>query len=82
MDDEQLISEVREHPCLYNTQCGDVKVLLKKKNAWKLVSTGTDVPGKLFVLIIIGRGGYRGGYLGAEEPPLWKNTLQAKQGRI
>ena len=29
------------------------------------------------------RGGYRGGSLGAEEPPpLWKNTLQAKQGQI
>ena len=28
------------------------------------------------------RGGYRGGSLCAEEPPLWKNTLQAKQGRI
>ena len=46
MDDEQLISEVREHPCLYNTRCGDFKVLLKKENAWKLVS---GVPGKLFV---------------------------------
>ena len=23
-----------------------------------------------------------GGSLGAEEPPLWKNILQAKQGRI
>ena len=47
MDDEQLISEVREHPCLYNTWCADFKVLPKKENAWKLVSTATGVPGKL-----------------------------------
>ena len=31
---------------------------------------------------LVSRGGYRGGSLGAEEPPLWKNTLQTKQGRI
>ena len=28
------------------------------------------------------QGRIQGGSLGAEEPPLWKNTLKAKQGRI
>lgn len=38
MDDEKLISEVRDHECLYNTKSADYKVLLKKENAWKAVA--------------------------------------------
>eukprot|EP00731_Ephydatia_muelleri_P016372 Em0009g796a len=39
MDDETLINKVKEHPCLYNTKLSDYKVLLKKENAWKAIST-------------------------------------------
>ena len=49
MDDERLISEVREHPCLYNTKGADYKVLLKKENAWKAIAAalGEHISGKL-----------------------------------
>ena len=46
MDDELLISEVKQHPCLYNTRCLHFKVALKKENAWKTVSTALGVTGK------------------------------------
>ena len=48
MDDERLIAEVREHPCLYNTKIADYKVLLKKANAWKAIAAalGPSVSGK------------------------------------
>ena len=44
MDDEKLklISEVKEHPCLYNTKIPDYKISLKKENAWKAVAAGND----------------------------------------
>ena len=49
MDDEQLITEVREHPCLYNTEIADYKVLLKKENAWKAIAIalGPSVSGEI-----------------------------------
>ena len=48
MDDERLISEVNEHPCLYNTKSADYKVLLKKENAWKAIAAalGEHISGK------------------------------------
>ena len=47
MDDEKLICEVKEHPCLYNTKSADYKILLKKENAWKAVSAalGQNISG-------------------------------------
>ena len=47
MDDEKLICEVKEHPCLYNTQIADYKIRLKKENAWKAVSAalGQNISG-------------------------------------
>ena len=47
MEDESLISEVREHPCLYNTRSPDFKVLLKKENAWKAIAASLGVSGEL-----------------------------------
>ena len=32
--DEQLISKVQKYLCLFNTRSSDLKVSLKKKNAW------------------------------------------------
>ena len=46
MDDELLISEVKQHPRLYNTRCPQFKVALRKENAWKTVSTALGVTGK------------------------------------
>ena len=46
MDDELLVSEVKQHPCLNNTRTSDFRVQLKKKNAWKAVCTALDVTGK------------------------------------
>ena len=40
MDDEKLICEVKEHPCLFNTKCADYKIQLKKEK----------MPGKLCLL--------------------------------
>lgn len=47
MDDERLISEVRDHPCLYNTKSPDYKVLLRKENAWKSIAAalGLEISG-------------------------------------
>ena len=47
MDDETLINKVKEHPCLYNTKLSDYKVLLKKENAWKAISTAVKASGKV-----------------------------------
>ena len=45
MDDELLVTEVKQHPCLYNTRTSDFRVQLKKENACKVVSTALDVTG-------------------------------------
>ena len=47
MDDETQINKVKEHPCLYNTKLSDYKVLLKKENAWKAISTAVKASGEV-----------------------------------
>ena len=50
MDDEKIISEVKEHPCFYKTKIADYKISLNKENAWKTVAAvvGQNITGNLF----------------------------------
>ena len=57
MDDESLIREVREHPCLYNTKIPEYKIQLKKENAWKAIagSLGNNITGYMHTYYLIGQ---------------------------